>query len=189
MNAEVLREKNSDNVGYASPIALQWSRAEISHFAEGIAERLDYRPGEPLEPVIKRLGGKVEFVELGENDSNYGSIIAGPEGFTISLPLDSGPLRDRFTMAHEIGHYLLHYIVQNAQSDTPIKRLRANRYGSDKAEWEANWFAAAFLMPGKAFSEAFERMSKDLLAVADVFKVSHSAAVVRAKSLNLIPRD
>ncbi|WP_036109642.1 MULTISPECIES: ImmA/IrrE family metallo-endopeptidase [Luteibacter] len=172
-----------------APVALGWSRADVSAVAEELAKQWGYRAGEALEPLVARLGGTIGFIDLSENESNYGAIVVESDGsFVISLPQDSGPLRDRFTIAHELGHYALHFFYQRDINRRPIERLRANRFGSDKAEWEANWFAAAFLMPGNAFREAWKTFNHDLLAIADKFKVSQSAASVRAQSLNLVPR-
>ena len=53
-----------------------------------------------------------------------------------------------------------------------------------RCEWEANWFAAAFLMPSKPFCDAWKTMS--LNDVARHFLVSTSAAENRAKALNLL---
>lgn len=188
MNAEMLQNDSSASGAWASPTALGLPRVDISALAESVAEQLEYRPGEALEPIVHGLGGRVEFVDIDEDDVNYGSIRVSPGEFVVSLPLDSGPMRDRFTLAHELGHFVLHYLYQNQVNGAGVEYLKANRYGSDKAEWEANWFAAAFLMPGSAFREAFERFEGDMLAIASFFKVSHAAANVRAKSLNLLPR-
>lgn len=186
MTAELLREEFDLNLDWSSPEALNLPRVDVSRIAEDVAEMLEYRPGGALEPIVQSLGGRIEYVDVSENDANYGSIRISPDGFLISLPLDSGPMRDRFTLAHEIGHYVLHYLYQNNVHAAGITHLKANRYGSDQAEWEANWFAAAFLMPGAAFRAAFEELDQDLLAVSDFFKVSQSAAAVRAKSLRIL---
>jgi hypothetical protein len=48
------------------------------------------------------------------------------------------PDRDRFTLAHELGHLVLH-----------------SRRDSAAAEWEANRFASAILMPAQSAAEVF----------------------------------
>lgn len=50
-----------------------------------------------------------------------------------------------------------------------------------RGEWEASWFAAAFLMPQKTFEDACSRL--DLPGVAGVFAVGLAAAELRKTSL------
>ncbi|MCL2716120.1 MAG: ImmA/IrrE family metallo-endopeptidase [Alphaproteobacteria bacterium] len=52
------------------------------------------------------------------------------------------------------------------------------------AEWEANWFAAAFLMPRERFMRAY--LASEIEDVAKLFAVSVHAASLRAKSLSLV---
>ncbi|MCE2564175.1 ImmA/IrrE family metallo-endopeptidase [Komagataeibacter sp. FNDCF1] len=57
--------------------------------------------------------------------------------------------------------------------------------GSDdqrRAEWEANWFAAAFLMPETAFRRAYHVSANQAKAI---FKVSLPAIEARARSLKI----
>ncbi|WP_424681016.1 ImmA/IrrE family metallo-endopeptidase [Frateuria sp. YIM B11624] len=184
MTANLLQERE-DVRAQDAPQALDWSRAQVSSLAEDVARFLDYKPGDALEPIVGKLGGTIEFAESDANEMNYGSIVAEGSSFTISLPLDSSPMRDRFTLAHELGHLVLHYLYPRNTLRREVPRMRANRFGSDQAEWEANWFAAAFLMPGEAFRSTYEELDGDIPAIANKFKVSHSAASVRAKSLKL----
>jgi Zn-dependent peptidase ImmA (M78 family) len=55
--------------------------------------------------------------------------------------------RKRFTIAHELGHWLLH--DTNIQIDTPKDILESS---PQKVEIEANTFAGVFLMPSYLFS-------------------------------------
>src|SRR6059036_3982032 len=83
-------------------------KAEVHAEAERFAESVGYRPGDELEPIVERLGGRIEIHEFAELYET-GSIRVDGEGrFTIFLPPYTGHLRDRFTVAHELGHYVLH---------------------------------------------------------------------------------
>jgi Zn-dependent peptidase ImmA (M78 family) len=77
--------------------------------------------------------------------------------------------RDRFTMAHELGHLFLHRDVQFARiqpnTSTPIYR---------NSEWQADKFASSFLI-----EEAFLRQCSSASEVAEVFGVSRAAAKCR----------
>ncbi len=94
--------------------------------------------------------------------------------------------RDRFTIAHELGHLFLHYPQFKASNPSiPMKATRwvdASDPEQQRAEWEANWFAAAFLMPGGAFSACWRGVVRD---AASRFAVSTQAAEIRAKDLGL----
>ena len=81
-------------------------------------------------------------------DFHSGAIyVHGRGDFDIVLPQFTSPLRDRFTIGHELGHYFLH----SRQGERP---LVAYRQGSGRLEWEANWFAAGLLMPKDEFLRA-----------------------------------
>lgn len=172
---------------WQAPKALEWARVDVSALAMDAAKQLGFEPGAPIEPIVQNLGGEIVYGELIDGNSDSGSISIEPGKFTIYIPLNTSILRDRFTIAHELGHYVLHYLVANRHlpEGQKITHLRAQRYGSDQIEFEANWFAAAFLMPSDKFNEVFKQTDGDLLRVAEFFKVSTSAANVRAKSLSL----
>lgn len=67
--------------------------------------------------------------------------------------------------------------------------MRATRWVDDsdpdlqRCEWEANWFAASFVMPESRFRASFNQGG--VPAVVSEFGVSEKAAMVRAKSLDL----
>ena len=49
-----------------------------------------------------------------------------------------------------------------------------------RCEWEANWFASAFLMPEQLFKDAYKQKN-----ASGVFGVTQSAVEVRAKALGI----
>ncbi|MGY3441125.1 ImmA/IrrE family metallo-endopeptidase [Bradyrhizobium sp. USDA 4473] len=172
------------------PEPIRASKMSVWAHAEKVAAALKFEPGDSIEPVVARLGGRIRY----KNEPSSGGAI--PESirvrasndFTIYLPTMTSPERDRFTIAHELGHLFLHY--PRVRKSNPEAEMIATRWvdESDKdqqrAEWEANWFAAAFLMPRAPFMKAF-RDDNDLDELAERFAVSVQAATVRAKSLGL----
>jgi hypothetical protein len=158
------------------PISLEG----IENVASTVFERLNMEPGSELRQIVSDLGGEIKIDNtFGEHDS--GSIdIRGKGDFTIYLPPTTGYLRDRFTIAHELGHYILH-------SRFGEKILRQRRYGRGKLETQANAFAAAFLMPKALFLKEiqnYQERSLDIVAhLAAKFLVSTSAAEIRYRSL------
>jgi len=153
-----------------------WSEKEIYDFAEEVAKELGYKYGEPLEPIVERLGGKIIYQDINEwYGTNSGSIVIdGKDNFTIYVSNFTSPLRDRFTIAHELGHYILHSGIGKIP-------MRVPRSGKNQVEFEANCFAAAFLMPANIFSEKLKK-TNDASILAAEFCVSRSAIEARKVS-------
>ncbi|WP_157212110.1 ImmA/IrrE family metallo-endopeptidase [Desulfomonile tiedjei] len=130
---------------------------------------------EMLEWIVRRLGGRIRNLNpFEEAENGSGSLVVNSDRtFTIFLSPYTSILRDNFTIAHELGHYFLHY------KDEGEETVVFNRYGSDVFEWEANRFAAALLMPKEEFKQAVQVFNGNLSAVAGHFEVSVAAADVR----------
>lgn len=171
--------------GYVTPEPCGLSRSQVFDLAETIAETLGYQPGSSLTDVVQSLGGRITYNDptVDERSGVSGSIYMRKSSFRIVLSLHTGPLRDRFTIAHELGHWVLHYIGTLAHKNDQL--MVADRFGSGAAETEANWFAAAFLMPTQAFQKAWQELNGDTLEIAALFRVSEQSAAIRAKSLGL----
>jgi Zn-dependent peptidase ImmA (M78 family) len=92
----------------------------------------------------------------------------------IVLRADHPADRLRFTLAHEIGHLVMH------------------RFPTPKMEEEANRFAAALLMPAEDIRQYFMGRKVDLQLLAAMkpeWRVAMQAILMRAKSLGLIERN
>lgn len=167
------------------PEGLGFGSDQVFAIAESVASQLGFVPGGDLREIVGKLGGSISYSSLDDGLSDSGSIEIRDGSFEISLSLDTSPLRDRFTIAHELGHWALHYLYPNQKLGKNITWLRAERYGAGQAEREANWFAAAFLMPATQFREEFEKCDGDMLQLSRIFKVSTHAASIRARVLKL----
>lgn len=149
----------------------------ISDYAEKIGRHHSvYHEGRAdLDALLRRLGGKVAYAESEE------SLQVRQEGvFTVFLPHFTSVSRDRFTIAHELGHYFLHYRLAGLSGTKSYGRGARNR-----AETEANVFASALLMPELEFRKWWGQAAGDEWQVARHFEVSPSAAAVRAQVLGL----
>lgn len=103
------------------------------------------------------------------------------------------PARQRFTIAHEIGHHLLH-----PGEDLHLDRVLAFRRSGvpgDRKEAEANEFAANLLMPEPFLRELVNEfelftlpdpMNRIALLASD-FRVSQAAMTYRLINLRLLP--
>lgn len=97
--------------------------------------------------IARNLGIEVverpKLVVQGEEASGF---LLRTRGRTICvLNEDDHPNRKRFTVAHEIGHYLLHPF-QETYIDWNFRNNKSSE-GTDHREIEANGFAAELLMP------------------------------------------
>ena len=171
---------------YQSPEATNLSKASIYKIAENVAVQTQFTPERNLKDLVSEIGGEVKFKDFwAEGSSEGGSLeVREKDDFTIFVPFDTSELRDRFTIAHELGHYVLHYLWQVQIKEKPDFKLRASRYGSDRAEWEANWFASAFLLPEGKFREVIAE-GQTIGQVSRYFNVSKQAASIRAKALGI----
>jgi Zn-dependent peptidase ImmA (M78 family)/DNA-binding XRE family transcriptional regulator len=132
--------------------------------------RLPMGPIKNIVRVIENAGGVVMNCDFGTKDFD-GLGLAGesnrPFFFTNkNIPTD----RLRFTLAHEIGHIVMH---------------RANL--SPEIEEEANLFASEFLMPADEIREELKPFSLEKAARLKIeWKVSIAALGRRAKDLGMI---
>jgi Zn-dependent peptidase ImmA (M78 family) len=94
---------------------------------------------------------------------------------------DSG--RRRFTIAHEIGHFVLH-----PERCRPERGGGVNEAGR-REEREADTFAAELLMPEYLVREAVREQGLDATRLADRFEVSRKAMQTRLRSLDLAERQ
>ncbi|KQT07181.1 ImmA/IrrE family metallo-endopeptidase [Rhizobium sp. Leaf386] len=171
---------------YSSPSESGLSKASVEKLAANIAHQLGYEPGGDLGGIVKKLGGRVIVNNVwDESDATSGSIRIEQNGsFVVAVASHTGVERDRFTIAHELGHYVLHYLWPK-QNGKPVSAIEARRYGSGRVEWEANWFAAGFLMPAESFEATWTETQGLLGEVASRFGVSTEAARIRAEALGL----
>ncbi|WP_168336265.1 ImmA/IrrE family metallo-endopeptidase [Rhizobium laguerreae] len=172
---------------YENPIPTRASKANVWAFAEEIALNLGFQPGDPIEPIVAEIGGMISYDNPIDEDIPETIRVEPSSAFEIFLPALTSATRDRFTIAHELGHLFLHFPL--VQERHPGKGMRATRWVDandpdlERCEWEANWFAASFVMPGEAFKEAYAHLGE--AEVASIFGVSSKAVEVRAKSLQL----
>ena len=129
--------------------------------------------------------------------SGYGNIsglLLRREGLTICIiNKDHTPTRRRYSIAHEIGHFVLHppeeaYIDVAARSDKSSD-------GTDPQEMEANAFAAALLMPEEQIRKrvptggldvSFDDDAENIGQLAKEFNVSPMAMTYRLLNLGLL---
>lgn len=111
----------------------------------------------------------------------------------IIVNLAESAARRRFTIAHELAHFILHRNGNNLYAHRDMTNGGTVR-GS--IEQEANYFAANVLMPERFVREKVEDIKNEIWGtlpnfvlvreIADYFVVSEAAAEVRLKQLEII---
>jgi Zn-dependent peptidase ImmA (M78 family) len=136
-----------------------------------------------IDPVtIAEKFGFTVFKSTFDSDNISGMVINSNEEKSIYINENDSINRQRFTVAHELGHIILHHEA-NEKSYKEVD-FRTNS-GFDVRESQANSLAAALLMPRKKANEIWSKL-KDVDDFADAFKVSKQAASIRLDNLGLI---
>ncbi len=150
----------------------------------------------PIEALARRLRLTVRAAPLGPDLSGV-LVVEGGNG-AIGYNADHAIVRQRFTIAHEIAHYILHVQSTSRQSRVFVDRYVVYRRdglassGTDREEVEANRFGAALLMPKELVREQIQLRSLDLddedsvAFLASRFQVSVAAMTNRLSSLRLL---
>lgn len=172
---------------YTHPEASHNNKTHIFKLAELVNDALEFQAGDDIINIVHHLGGEIEVTNtlLSDPEKSGSLYVDDQDDFKIILPSHTSTRRDRFTIAHELGHLFLHYTWQKRHEDEARKYMFALRKESERVEWEANWFAAAFLMPSEKFQEIYMAEEGDINSIAEIFDVSNQAAEIRAKNLGL----
>lgn len=150
-----------------------------------------------LDKLCEKLQLKCYLADFG-TDKISGALIRDENGETYSVYVNRkhSKNRQRFTIAHECGHYISY--LNDSYSAEPLKRtgkfedrvvtrkgspavFRAEGVTSD-AETEANQIAAELLMPMKEVEELIDD-DVSIERMAEYFGVSESAMSIRLKAL------
>ena len=136
----------------------------------------------PVDPAeIARQRG-VQVKPLGnpfDSDSGWFRFVDGrPTIFFNQLESSN---RQRFTIAHELGHYELGHGERPRDSAAAF-----NMYNFDPVEVEANRFAAELLMPEASVRWLVDRGQTSLSQLGNAFQVSEVAMKYRLKNLGLL---
>ena len=141
-------------------------REKLEEKAEKTLRETDtYRIPVAIEVLAHRLNLAIQSEALGENVAGM-LVVEGDRG-AIGYNSTHAAVRQRFTIAHEISHYLLH-VKKSQKSQLFIDRhltFRRDGYASggvDYQEVEANQLGAALLMPKSLVQQEVKKHDLDL---------------------------
>ncbi len=156
------------------------SSAEAEHAARGLRDHwgLGLDPIPNLVELLEERGVKVLSIDL-KNIDGLTARVRGENGYVASVVVvnkqDWGE-RQRFTIAHELGHMILEV---------------ASKVDEEKA---AHHFAGAFLMPAETLRAEIGKHRKsigwsELFALKQIFGVSVQALTYRCKDLGIFSKS
>jgi Zn-dependent peptidase ImmA (M78 family) len=119
-------------------------------------------PPVPVRRIARGRGARI-FQEGQEGDLS-GFLFRRGRQIIIGVNTRQVPVRQRFTIAHELGHLLLHAFGRLHVDHGFRVRLRSDvsSLGIDEEEMEANRFAAELLMPTRLLKKDLEGAELDL---------------------------
>lgn len=169
------------------------SQPELERRALGLLREFALnQPPVDVDFLAKAKRIRVERTNLGEDCS--GILVRKGGRAVIGVNWTDPPVRQRFTMAHEIAHHELHGGETYVDRGNYIVQFRdaSSGSGTKTEEREANQFAAALLMPAPWVRQAFLQQPFDLTdddglrSLAERFQVSTQAVSYRLGNLGLL---
>lgn len=159
--------------------------------AEILAEWMQLKPPVDVAFLAEKAGVNLVYDELDDDVSGF--LVKKKGKVFLAVNSNHHPNRQRFSIAHELGHYYLHL---NSSSTVFIDKTVYYRNvdsssGKYQQEIEANAFAADLLMPRDMLEKELEKFGEeltdmDIYRLANRFGVSQQAMELRLQNLGLI---
>lgn len=145
-----------------------------------------------IERIVREYS--IDIQKRPIEDGVSGMLVIKNDKAVIGVNANNHENRQRFTIAHELGHYLLHRDSSNIFVDSHAIFYRDDKReeGVYLQEIEANIFAAAILMPENILrslidKEIFDPFDDEAIhSLASRFKVSSQALTIRMTKLRLL---
>ena len=138
----------------------------------------------PIENLVKARGIAIRRMDLQEVS---GLVVRDGSATVIGVNKAHPPARQRFTIAHELAHALLHD-GEAVHYDTDFRvdfRSATSSLGVDVKEMEANFFAASILMPRRFLATDPMIAALDLENAADAVKKLAARYKVSAHAMSI----
>jgi Zn-dependent peptidase ImmA (M78 family) len=152
---------------------------------------VDHYPNIEIPIPLERIAYAVGIVELiPQTTSSFEGVLVTDDAKSsgsIAYSEASGAERRRFTIAHEIGHFLIPWHGANAQCAVADMGVLRSKNTRKSTEAEANRFAAALLTPTTLFKRDIVSLgvpeTEHLVALGRKYRVSKEMAARRYTEL------
>lgn len=150
--------------------------------SQAILDAFEIRqPPVPIEHMLRDLGIRLHEIT---NASWEGAVSSSSTGKAdVWVRANSPRVRRRFTLAHELGHLMLH------PTGTMFRDITTGTLMHPIEEKEANAFAAALLMPRAMVTSLTYETDMSVAEMASVFAVSQQAMSIRMDWIRKGRRD
>lgn len=138
-----------------------------------------------LDAIAWHLGAAVKYRHM---DSADGTIVGSLSRAVIAINSSTIPTRQRFSLAHELGHWHHHRGRVLFCGPNDIGNFAG---GPLDPERQADAFASDLILPGYLVRPTISKMKKATLAlareIADEFKASMTATLIKVLNENCFP--
>ena len=178
LNPEIDIEEKKISGVYEYPITPEQIRIKA------IEHGISIHPLNIKKVAEKIFGMKICEEDLGKSVSGFLERIG--ENWCIYVNKYESDLRKKFTIAHELGHFILHKDKIIAQGASTPDQIFFRNDDNNSVEQEANNFASELLMPKDEFIKVIKNGCNTLEKLSEYFGLSTSAVRYRAYKLGII---
>jgi len=148
-------------------------------------------PPVPVEKIARKLG--ILICPLPAEDDISGAIVRKDGHVVIAINPTHHSNRQRFTIAHELGHFFFHAgLEEHVDRDFRVswRRVADSPPSVDWQEITANRFAAELLMPSRFMKSDLDTIGEVNKRAVTLFalryKVSNEAMKIRLSNLGIV---
>jgi hypothetical protein len=153
-------------------LARNQARSLLERYQKTTGTKIDYEV--PIIDIANNLGF---YIELLDSLPDHHSAIIYPDDMLIGLNKRHHPHRQRFSLGHELGHYLLKH---KPEFELPPEE-------AEICNNEANEFSGELLVPLESLKRALKH-TKIIPELAHIFNVSQDALTIRILNQNLLKK-
>lgn len=165
----------------------------IDEIAKAVRLEFDVSTPVDIDEIVKKMGGNIISDPNLDQFADGKIRKTGDETFEIRVSSYQSVKRRKFTIAHELGHLFLHMgFMTNPKIWENQEHQSFNIKGNSDVEYQANEFAAAFLMPKEEYKVVMDQNTSEdgttvyTSRIADYFGVSVDTASNRGKWLGYL---
>ncbi len=146
------------------------ARNLLERFKSAMVPKIEYEV--PIIDIAKYLGFHIENLD---SMADHHSAIIYPDNMLIGLNKNHHEHRQRFSLGHELGHYLLKH---PPEFELPLEEIKiCNR--------EADEFSGELLVPLESLKRAL-KLTQNISELANLYNVSQEVLTIRLLNQNLL---